>query len=61
MSDLQGLGRVRSRPPPSRFWKSEMKIIWCAGGFTARVSDESGGYVHFAFRETKERERGVRD
>jgi hypothetical protein len=36
-----------------------MKVIWCAGGFTARVSDESGGYVHFADRETRARERGV--
>jgi hypothetical protein len=41
MTDLQGLGRVRSRPPPSRFWKGEMKIIWCAGGFTARISEAS--------------------
>jgi hypothetical protein len=34
-----------------------MKIIWCAGGFTARVSHESEGYVHFAYRETREREK----
>jgi hypothetical protein len=57
MTDLQGLGRVRSRPPRSRFWKGEMKIIWCAGGFTARVSDESESYLHFAYRETREREK----
>ena len=58
MTDLQGLGRARSRPTPRRFWKSEMKIIWSAAGFTARVSDESGGYAHFAYRETRERETG---
>jgi hypothetical protein len=34
-----------------------MKIIWCAEGFTARVSDEPEGYVHFAYRETREREK----
>ena len=34
-----------------------MKIIWCAGDSTARVSDESEGYVHFAYRETREREK----
>jgi hypothetical protein len=34
-----------------------MKIIWCASGLTARVSDESEGYVHFAHRETREREK----
>jgi hypothetical protein len=34
-----------------------MKIIWCASGLTARVSDESEGYVHFAHPETREREK----
>jgi hypothetical protein len=45
--------------PQGRFGKSEMKIIWCADGFTARVSDETEGHVHFAHRETRGSEKGV--
>jgi hypothetical protein len=57
MCTTSDIGRIALSQ--GRFGKSEMKIIWCASGFTARVADETEGHVHFAHRETRECEKGV--